>query len=446
MGRNIMGRLSRISKRGLSEALRKAGLDGRWDIVRDGSFLFSSGVSGRIVSGAGAFLVAVLYGAEAFAAYSVYLAITAICAAGVTGGFDLAIPSHRAQRGVSGQLAALGLIATVAISTIVTLTFAVAVNFFDGPSVSSLLVDLVPLIFVALLSRGVGRVMTACAVRDSRFQLVAVGNVLLSVALIGGQVALVYTGMPGHVGLALGDAMANAVLAFVLLFRQKAAIGIALRRTVMLTRSFIVLRKWAQLPIYGVPGQLVTMALEQSPVWLLAPFLAPAQLGAMALAMRVCDIPRQLIVLSLSGLAYRETVASSSRARVQTARRFARITNLLAPPLILASVSGVLIFDVLVKGEWDGVSLHALSLAPFYIVMALSGPMYFVYVILSIQRRFFLFQSLIIFMVLSGVCFGQFWFGGYELILCFSISGALGALLVKWDVHMQIPRLESSGK
>jgi hypothetical protein len=151
-------------------------------------------------------------------------------------------------------------------------------------------------------------------------------------------------------------------------------------------------------------------------------------------------------VLSLSGLAYRETVASSSRARVQTARRFARITNLLAPPLILASVSGVLIFDVLVKGEWDGVSLHALSLAPFYIVMALSGPMYFVYVILSIQRRFFLFQSLIIFMVLSGVCFGQFWFGGYELILCFSISGALGALLVKWDVHMQIPRLESSGK
>jgi hypothetical protein len=100
----------------------------------------------------------------------------------------------------------------------------------------------------------------------------------------------------GALCLVVADAAGHALAAIYLCARQRGLVAGSLGPRWSRCELLTTARHWASLPILNLPGALLAMAFATSPL-LITPLVAPPAIaGAVALAVRLFDVPTQIII------------------------------------------------------------------------------------------------------------------------------------------------------
>jgi hypothetical protein len=148
---------------------------------------------------------------------------------------------------------------------------------------------------LALAARAAVRLAMAAATRRGDFRELGRMVLLQSLTQPFVLLALAFVLADGALCLVIADAAGQCLAAIYLCARQRDLVAGSLtgwsRRELAAT-----VRQWASLPILNLPGTLLGMAFAASPLLIMPLVAGPDLAGAVALAIRLFDVPTQIII------------------------------------------------------------------------------------------------------------------------------------------------------
>jgi len=148
----------------------------------------------------------------------------------------------------------------------------------------------------ALTVRGPARLAMMAATRNGDFQglgrMALVHGLVQPIALL----AAVFTVGASALALMVSDLVGNAVAAAYIVSRQRSALRAGLSGPWRAARLAALARAWSSLALVNLPSSLMALAFASAPLLLLPLVASPDFAGAGALAMRIFDVPTQIIV------------------------------------------------------------------------------------------------------------------------------------------------------
>jgi O-antigen/teichoic acid export membrane protein len=318
------------------------------------------------------------FGAFAAAAALLVVVLTIVCLT-----YDRAVPLPERDE-TAGDLIVVCVLATIALTTLVTLALAVA-----GPQILGLFnaEALAPywwLFAAALVAGGLYLALTGWAVRDRDFKGIATARMGQSVAVAVTQVAAGVAGA-SSAGLLAGDALGRTAGGAQLSGRAWRRLGRALSRT---TRARVrwAARRYRRFPLLGSWPTLINAISQDAPLLLFITFYGASTGGLFALAQRLIGAPVALVVLSIWQVFFAEA-ARQVRAGARLTPIFRTALRKLAvawvPFIILAPLLAVLLVGPVFGSEWSTTGTYIAILTPLYTAQVLSAP----FAILEVLER-----------------------------------------------------------
>lgn len=367
--------------------------------LRIGIGLGARFVLARLLSGGSLLIAASFVNIEAFAEFGVYLALVNVLWITVFLRYEAAVVGAAS----TGEAqAAIRLCAAVALGVSAAVAL-VSAAVTAGGLVSPALGLLFPL---ALAARAGLRLSVVSGTREGDFR--GLGRVALVQSLIQPAVlvALSINLDDGALAFAAADVAGHAAAALYLWFRQRGPLLAALGGGWSRQAVFATARKWSSLPLVNLPGSVLSHAFLVSPLIILPLVAGPTMAGHFALAMRLFDIPTQIIAAVGGSVLLNHLSPASASARL-FGRRMLLLMVVTAVAIYGMLATGLLVLDPWLAGTFlEGLAPVVPLVALFQAFAALSSPLGEACSIYAQQRRLVMIHAAALAGVLAAVAVG----------------------------------------
>lgn len=264
---------------------------------------------------------------------------------------------------------------------------------------------------MAVLAGGATQWLTMWATRAQRFQLLAIGRVLL---YGGGALIQLVLGLLdfGVWGLLLGPILAG-LLTTALLARPAPAAGWLQLWRVPRDDLTGMARKHRDFPVLNTPHAFAGALQDSLAMLILAAWSGDAGAGYWALALRYLKAPAGLVGGALSQALYPRLVAAQSAAEAASlVRKLTFLLCLLALPLMLGlMLFGPALFTWVFGERWHDAGMLARGLAPYIALHFVASPLSVA--TMAWQQQAWALRLALVgqFLFVSGLALGLIWGG-----------------------------------
>jgi hypothetical protein len=257
--------------------------------ARSAAALAARYVAARATSVVTLVVAAWFFTLEAFAAFGVYASLANLAWAGIFLRYENAVIAAPGEEEARAAVRLCAVVGTGLWATLSLLALAsIGLGLFP--------VRLVLFFPLALAGRAALRLAMAAATRGGDFRELGRAVLVQSATQPFVLLALAVALADGALCLVIADAVGHGLAAAYLWARQRDLVLGSLgprwsRREIVRTAQH-----WASLPILNLPGALLGMAFAASPLLVMPLVASPAVAGAVALAIRLFDVPTQIVI------------------------------------------------------------------------------------------------------------------------------------------------------
>jgi len=345
-------------------------------LISEIGYLGSRLSAARLVSIVSVPLIALLYGPGPFGVFAAYVAVVNIFWALMFGRLELAIvPSGDESEASAITMAALALGVLTVIGAALATWVAARYGFVSFPTDQSLAMFL--LLPLSLVGRGVFRLSMAWAARCGEFDILANATISQAVVQLSVQAALAFAPLDPIAALAMGDVAGNAAAAVVSL-RAAPELRRLLRADHRPRMSQIgnAVGHWKQLPLYSLPSAMMAIIATNLPFIALPALAEPVMAGRIALALRLLDVPGQIVATAATPILEHRLAAAETGTRARLLLQGTSIVLVMTAGAMLALVGcGILIEPWLVGTHWHGIGTALPLVLAFSLGIAVGGPL-----------------------------------------------------------------------
>ncbi len=261
---------------------------------------------------------------------------------------------------------------------------------------------------------------------ETRFSQFAIIGKLRAIRALGTSTVPIIYGFlfKGSVyGLFLGDIIGGLIgLLFLIVVNIKQS-GLRFLNEISREQSFSLLRRYKSFPIYSTWAVIVNSLSLQLPVIILISFYPVSVVGYYALANRMLQIPQGIINSSV-GQVFFKTSKDLDHVHILVNKTLSRLLMIAFFPIIIISLIGSDLFQVVFGYEWYDAGLYAQSLSLWVFSAILVGPLAHLVNVYEKQKIGLLINILRMIFRLGSLLIGAFIMDNpiYTLVL-FSVSG-----------------------
>ena len=364
-----------------------------------------------------------IYSPEEFGALAVFVAVLGIFSALSSLRYNVAIPLPRTD-GLAANLMALSVF-------LVTATALLATLMFVGPTERWAAIfgsDISPylwLIGIGVLIEGLYTTIWYWATRKKAFRQISVTRVEQAVGGVGAQIGLGYLGF-GAWGLVIGQVISQGA----------GFIGLALRSLRGEARSLASIRVsrmrqaallYSRYPRYSALEALANTAATQIPVIVIVVFTGSAELGLLALAMRIMQAPISLVGTAVSQVFYSQAVEENRTGKLAefTASILGGLIKIGWGPLLFAAIVAPTLFPAIFGTEWRRAGELLAWVTPWYMLQFITYPISLVLHVTGNLRVSLVLQLFGLAFRISTVLVAGILVSGADVSAWYAVSGAI---------------------
>lgn len=172
------------------------------------------------------------------------------------------------------------------------------------------------------------------------------------------------------VALLAGDAVGSAAA----ILRGHGLDRRVLRRSLSARGTLSVMRNWSALPIVNLPATLMSQALVSLPLLAWGRIASPDSTGHLALAMRIADVPMQLIAATATSLALTARLWGGDARGIDTRVKAAAYVGVVAAGFVMLIVASLCVRWLDLGGRVDLTASYLPMAAALAAAVALGAP------------------------------------------------------------------------
>lgn len=394
-------------------------------------------VMARFLSVGALLVFSYFVGPEPFASYGLYIAIVTILWIGVFGCYEQALfvcPDHEIApiARLSCTVAALVIAVVALVCLIIAMVHPAFLDTLDG---FSLVIVAIPF---ALAARASHRLLSNMATRAGTFVLVARSN--WAQATVQGclLLALLAAGMPAIVCLVAADVAGLAAVTAIIAAKLPQCRSILLAK---LPKSALLscARSWAAMPSWRLPMSLTSVAALSLPALTLPLFFPAALAGQLVFAMRILEIPSNVISDAASPM-FQSQLSSRQRSRRFAVRAVVALTALAVATFgIIAMVAWSLI-PAFHETRWATGLASVAPLVIYFIGLTISAPLVGSVIGVAVEHSAAMWQLVFLGLSAGAVALMAGGLPLFWVLVAFGMASLLRALLFGKLYLRQYPR------
>jgi lipopolysaccharide exporter len=379
-----------------------------------------------------------LFSPETFGALGVYLSLVSIVGAVVTMRYDQAIMLPKANdEAVAlfwGALMAAGLVGGISfLAVIIFSRHLLAMLQVPG------LAGWIYLLPLSISLSGVYTTLNSWSTRQKKFGRASISQIVRSASAVIVQLCsgILKTGPGGLVG----GVVSGDLLAALALGRQvKRDDGLILKQSLHWEKIRQTAKQYRDFPLFSAPQNLLNAISQNIPLLLLAKFFGPASAGFYVLAVRVIQLPMNLLLTSLRQVLFQKASELYNQGG-DTYALFKKTTfsllALVAIPALIVILFGPAIFTFALGGKWAIAGVYARWLVLWLMIgfanvaAVLFGQIY------RKQKAFLILDVWLLFFRILAIMVGSWRKSAIVAIILFSLAGVLSNLyIIFWMGHV----------
>lgn len=235
-----------------------------------------------------------LYSPEDFGKLSILMMVVAVLSVFTTLSFEFAIPVPP-KDGDARALVGLALSLTISVSAVVAVVIVSFPQLLNALHLDSTLETL--LIPISLAFAGGFAILNYWSIRQSAFHAISISKGVLGFSIVGIQILLGLVLANTSWGLLAGYVLGQFVALTCLFLLSKARPNFAALSLQGLYNTATQYRRFA---LVGTPAELTNRIGAQAPIFLIAQFYTPVEVGWLALTNRILQAPVMLISQSVA--------------------------------------------------------------------------------------------------------------------------------------------------
>jgi O-antigen/teichoic acid export membrane protein len=248
-------------------------------------------------------LLALIYLPSEFGTFSLYIAISSICAIIATGRFELAIMLPKSAEDSVNIVAFSSILLSV-----MTGLFFVIISFFHSQFVT-LLGDpnigfWLYFIPIPVFFTGLFQILSYWTTRNKQFSLTSMGRMAQGAGTAAGQLTFGPKILSSG-GLIVGHIL-GAIVSVIFLSRLVFKSDRASAQYISFDRMKSLFKKYRGFPIYSLWGAILDNVAVQMPIFILSKFYSAHVTGLFSLTFRMLNLPMVIIASSISGILFQK--------------------------------------------------------------------------------------------------------------------------------------------
>ena len=317
-----------------------------------------------------------IYSPEIFGIFAIFTAVVRLISSISPLRYDLAIVISEKKTDATNLM----FISIFFVSVSVTISY-IAISFIKSLEFKSNFTDILStypgFICVGILVSGLLIVFISWETRFSRFKYI---GKLKAIRPLGSSIVPIFYGLLFNAsvyGLFLGDII-GALFGLIFLFIAKVKrSGFKYVINISRSRSFELLHRYKNFPIYSTWSVFINSLSLQLPVIILVNYYSVSIAGYYALANRLLQIPLGIINSSVGQVFFMSSKEEkeSGNINVLVAKTLSRLIMIAFFPIIIISLIGSDIFQIVFGIEWYEAGLYAQSLSLWCFSAILVGPL-----------------------------------------------------------------------
>ncbi|GAA0367789.1 oligosaccharide flippase family protein [Bacillus horti] len=391
-------------------------------VLRHISVLLSGSVIAQLLTFLMAPILSRLFAPEAFGIFALYTSLTTILSVIVTWKYELAIVLPKSER-QAANLYSLSVFITVMMSvgTLVVL-------FLFGETLASIfrapeLKQLIYLLPISLLALGVYQSSNFWSTRKKAYNRISISQIIRSGGVNATQVG---SGLiqPGAYGLIGGQIVGQMLAAVVLSYQVLREDWAKLKSQVTKKEMLEGLREYKDFPLYSSSQAFVNAISQNMMPFLLTYFFQATIVGYYALALRLIQMPLDLLGNAVKQVFYQRASEMLNQS-LSISRFYLRSTAALAgiaflPALVLILYAPEL-FKWILGTEWTEAGIYASWMIVGLFFWFVARPAVSLFQILRLQGFFFVFEATSLVIKLGGLLYIAFQGSALYTVIGFSI-------------------------
>ncbi|WP_321351620.1 lipopolysaccharide biosynthesis protein [Halopseudomonas oceani] len=326
-----------------------------------------------------------LYTPSDFAVLALVGAIVAITSSVACLRFEVAIPIP-AEDKAGFELLCLALFSCVILSLFFSAIFFIFIQFYDDVIDARQFWAIWSLLSVGMIFIGGYRSLQFWSTRKKNFGDISRTRVTQSLSGVTAQVVSGFAGL-GGVGLVLGLVLTQAGGVFYLVKRCYLDI-----KTHAPLISYVGLRdaaaEYSNFPKYSALEALFSATSLQLPILIIAVYADSAELGCLALALKIMAAPVLLVGNAVAQVFLAEASKADARGELEgfTTKLIGKLLLIGGPLLVTGGVVAKLILPVVLGSEWGRVGELMVWMLPWFVLQFITSPVYMVFNVRNRQR------------------------------------------------------------
>jgi len=392
--------------------------------VKNVLLLMSGTTLAQVISISAAPLLLRIYDPAAFGIYGAFASITSIFGVISTLEYDQAIMLPRTEKRAANLLA----LSITSVSTVALL--AAVIMWLFGKNIASLLgtpslVRFLKLVPISILVTGMYETLKIWSTRRKHFRNISASQGFKGVA---GNSAQYLAGLEGFgpLGLIAGYIIGDLVSILILLSNLIKKDAPCIVRSISFSRIRKVAREYSDFPVYSGTQSLLSSVSQNLPMLLLAHYFGVAVLGYYALALRVIQVPVNIVLTSTKQVFYQKAceVHNSGGSDLKLfIRTTAAMFGLALVPTVALIIFAPKIFAFALGVRWLNAGVYARWLVVWLCINFINFPAY-VYAQIYRKQHVLLIQDICLLVFRSlALIIGGIYFNALTAVIAYSIVG-----------------------
>jgi O-antigen/teichoic acid export membrane protein len=283
---------------------------------------------------------------------------------------------------------------------------------------------------------GLERLIQFWNTRNKKFELVALGRILVSGPTAGAEIAGGLAGFTSAGGLVILRTLSRIVAPFCLIWKLFPNDLSAFIRVWIAGGFWRIGRRYKKFPLFDSWSTFINSVSWNMPLILMPAFFGPAEAGLFAKALYLLYLPVLLIGQSVGQVLLQsaaEIKGDKDELRKLVQILFRRIISFAILPLTLIALIGPEIFAVFLGNWWTPSGIYAMIMCPWLLMLLLLSSIRTLYQVLERQGT-----GLVLNLLLFGLRFAALVLGGYVLrdsYLTVLVMSVLSALVFIFQCH-----------
>ncbi|GAA5495209.1 hypothetical protein Rhal01_01384 [Rubritalea halochordaticola] len=390
-------------------------------ILKNLTILVSGAALAQLVGILAAPLLSRLYSPEDFGVVGLILAVVGVLSVISSLKYEMALVLEKNDENAAAiqKLCWRLLLSTTTLFGIVILTTPLWLGkWIHDEGLSIYLPWSIPLIFLT----GYFNILSFKKNRDGRYKTLSLAGVGRRSGLVLTQIIFGFCGAQ-VLGLVLGNLIGCMLAVAILLLTDRKQSPVQLKNTTSIPEQA---RKYRRFAIYSAPQNLLNALSQNIAVYILGYFFGVEVVGAYWLAMRLLQLPSNLIVQSVRQVLYKRF--SETRDEIEEVRRLYKksvltMSMLMIPVVLLMFLYGPELFGFVLGEEWTLAGEYSSWMVLWIAAGFVNPAAVCLFTVYSKQRHFAVYDFILLLFRATSLFIGGIYFSSLEAIALYSLVG-----------------------